>query len=301
MSTRNSPSSTLKPLPEARVSRLANVICPYCGGALTKGISTKEHVIGRRFVPKGKLARSWNLIVNACEDCNRLKSDLEDDISAITLQPDIFGRYAHDDKDAITDSRRKARESRSRRTAKPVRNSCEHVAVNMRLDSGLKIEGNFTGPPQIDPGRVFALARLQLQGFFYFITYKTEEKRGYWWPGGFYPVLEAGRRDWGNPVHRGFMDAVVDWEPRVIGGLADQFYRIVLRRHPDADCWSWAVEWNHSMRIVGFLGDKVAAQDIASQFPKLGVKSIMQGPNRGFAYREETALDEADDKLFHWD
>jgi hypothetical protein len=63
------------------VRPLDNVTCPYCGTALTSKTRTKEHVIGRRFVPVGSLDREWNLILQACGPCNRHKADLEDDIS----------------------------------------------------------------------------------------------------------------------------------------------------------------------------------------------------------------------------
>src|SRR5689334_12269149 len=64
---------------------LNNITCPYCGIDLVQQNAIKEHVVGRRFVPKGKLAHSWNLILQACRQCNEKKSDLEDDISAISL------------------------------------------------------------------------------------------------------------------------------------------------------------------------------------------------------------------------
>ena len=80
----------LKELPTSYIIRLDNITCPYCGIALTNETSSKEHVIGRHFVSKGTLHGNWNLIVNACNSYNGIKSDLEDDISAITLQPDVL-------------------------------------------------------------------------------------------------------------------------------------------------------------------------------------------------------------------
>ena len=89
--------------------RLANVNCPYCGRDLTDKTRTKEHVISKRFVPKGTFDGSWNLILNACRACNNAKSDLEDDISAITMQPDPFGRFA--DPKLQSEAERKRRNS----------------------------------------------------------------------------------------------------------------------------------------------------------------------------------------------
>ena len=44
---------------------LDNITCVYCGNELTPQTVTKEHVVGRRFVPKGSLNQQWNLIVCA--------------------------------------------------------------------------------------------------------------------------------------------------------------------------------------------------------------------------------------------
>lgn len=71
-----------------------SLYCAYCGAAFSRPSDGEaEHVIGRRFVPKGTLAAQWNLIVRACGPCNDHKADLENDISAITMQPDAWGRY----------------------------------------------------------------------------------------------------------------------------------------------------------------------------------------------------------------
>src|ERR1700692_1203361 len=72
---------------------LKNCICGYCDADLSSDNRTTEHLVGRRFVPKGSLENQWNLIFKACRPCNGTKSELEDDISATTLQPDAIGRY----------------------------------------------------------------------------------------------------------------------------------------------------------------------------------------------------------------
>src|SRR5258708_1804203 len=90
-------SSTLSSISPDRPIQIKNDICVYCAKQLTQDTITKEHVVGRRFIPKGKLNGQWNLIVNACRVCNGRKSDLENDISAITMQPDLTGQHAHGD------------------------------------------------------------------------------------------------------------------------------------------------------------------------------------------------------------
>ena len=116
----------LKNLSGNRAVVLKNETCPYCSCCLDASLRTKEHVIGRRFVPKGKLDGQWNLIVRACRPCNCLKADLEDDLSAISMQPDSWGQFANPDPRLATEAARKAEKSVSRRTGKQVELSSEN-------------------------------------------------------------------------------------------------------------------------------------------------------------------------------
>jgi hypothetical protein len=130
------------------------------------------------------------------------------------------------------------------------------------------------------------------------ITYNHETKRGGFWLGSFFPVLEAIRSDWGNPVHRAFMGAVVNWEPRVLAIGADGFFKVAIRRHPAEVCWSWALEWNHKYRIVGFFGDHEQAQAVGNTFPPIEWMTITEGQDYNEHYRFEVALEEEKDNLF---
>ena len=118
---------------------IANGTCVYCGIDLTQDTLSKEHVIGKHFVPKGKLQDSWNLIVNACNPCNRKKSDLEDDISAITMQPDAYDRHGHDDEEAKSEAERKGKGSFSRYTKRLVKESRESRTVIGSLGKGINL------------------------------------------------------------------------------------------------------------------------------------------------------------------
>jgi len=54
--------------------------------------------------------------------------------------------------------------------------------------------------------------------------------------------------------------------------------------------------------VIGFCGDKDAAQVVAEEFPKLKAETVSQGPDARLAYRIETPLGEdEDDRLFYWD
>lgn len=290
-------SSELRELQRMRPIVLRNLTCAYCACPLDKSNSTKEHVVGRRFVPRGTLNRDWNLILQACKACNHRKSNLEDDISAITMQPDVYGRVASND--CAAEAERKRNRSRSRHTGKLVGDSAAKWSVSTPFAGGA-MTFDMVGPSQIEPARAFELARLQVMAFFYFLTYDQAQAKGHYWQGDFFPLLEARREDWGNVVHRSFMEAVVDWEPRLLISTANDHFAAAIRRHPDAACWSWAVEWNKNYRLVGFFGELAPAKQLADSFPSLSVTKISQDGDNWAGFRSETALSEDEDALFHW-
>lgn len=290
----------LKHLPPDRPIVLDNVTCVFCGELLTPETATKEHVIGRRFVPKGKFENSWNLIVQACHSCNNKKSDLEDDISAITMQPTVGGEHHDDDEILVAEAKRKGKNAFSRRTKKPVKDSHETVKVNVPLAPGANMTLTLTSAPQLDEARVYELAGMQLCAFFYFITYNPSTRKGAYWRHGCYAVMGVSRLDWGNAVHKAFMNSVADWEPRFLGHAADAFFSIIIRRHPTAECWSWGLEWNKSYRLVGFFGDKSAAQEVARAFPVIEPPPRPTTPDNNLYYRREITLHEDEDLLFLW-
>lgn len=289
---------TLTPHPANQAIRLRNVICPYCGCDLTSENTTKEHVVGRRFVPKGKLNGHWNLIVNACGPCNNIKADLENDISAITLHPEHGAPHPDYDDAAKADAKRKAANAFSRRTKKPVKNSHENMKFDVPFGTGANFNFNFTSPPQIDENRAFELARLQLAGFFYWLTYQKDDERGYWWTGEYHPMMMVRRADYGNKIIVDFADAVLDWEPRLIGHTAEGFYNVCIRRHREAECWSWAMEWNGSTRLVGFLGDKDAAKVVVDTLGPLQMHHQDTPDGGHIRFRTEVPLAPENDRLF---
>lgn len=277
---------------------LKNTTCPYCAVTLDSQNRTKEHVIGKRFIPKGKLDGEWNLILYACKKCNGEKAELEDDISATTMQPDAWGQHAVDDPILQAEAHRKGERSRSRRTRKTVTQSTEQISIDMPFGSHVKMTFGLHSPPQVEPERAFRLARFQTQGFFYWLTFDKVSGKGGFWPGGFFPVSTAVRSDWGNAIHRAFMDAVIDWEVRLLGVAAEGFFKVAIRRHPTAICWSWAYEWNHSLRIIGYFGDQGEAHTLATALPNIAWNTIPQGGNQILRYREEIRLSDEDDNLF---
>lgn len=277
--------------------RLDNATCPYCGTVLN-GTATIEHVIGRRFIPKGKLNCDWNLILRSCKPCNNRKAALEDDLSAITMQPDARGDYHQPDDMLIAEALRKGQRSISRRTGKPVSQSQEEMTINVPFAQGVEMTFNLLSPPQADSERIYELAQLQLMALFYWITYTPTTKKGGFWLGDFAPVLEAPRSNWGNSVHLAFMQSVLAWEPRLRVITADGFFKAVIRRHPEAVCWSWAVEWNHNLRVVGFFGEREPLLTAVQTLPRLKINTLFEGPDQALHYHIETRLSGKDDQMF---
>ncbi|MCB4358293.1 HNH endonuclease [Quatrionicoccus australiensis] len=276
---------------------LDNVTCPYCGEDLTVSSHNTEHVVGRLFVPKGKLNQSWNLILNSCVKCNTIKSSLEDDISSITMQPNNAGSFAIDDEKLKAEAQRKLK-SISRRSKKEVRLSHETIEFTAGSKFDLHLSGNFIAPPQIDDHRVYELARFQLGGLFYFLTYNPESRKGGYWTGGFHPLHYTIRDDWGNELIVAFMHAVKTWELRLVAEIADGFFKVAIRRFAAGDCWSWALEWNHNYRLVGFFGDRKYAEDMVRTFPPLNTRRIAENHSDYVAIRKHKKLDKDQDILF---
>lgn len=151
------PNKFKKPPPN-RVLRLNNATCPYCGVELTPDNVSKEHVIGRNFVPKGTLDRQWNLIVRACNKCNSAKADLEDDISAITLAGRVWFGSRDCDELVLKAAQRKSEKSISRKTGKLVKHSREELNFEVPFATGATFNFNCITPPQTESFRLFELA-----------------------------------------------------------------------------------------------------------------------------------------------
>lgn len=287
-------------LPPRRLIRLKNRTCAYCGAPFGKMLArTDEHVIGRNFVPKGNLAGVWNLVVFACKKCNEEKSNLENDISVISMFSSL--RLSSDQIDPLISSEigRKASGAISRRTGKPVVNSEENVRLSGQF-GGAKISINFVAPPQIDDARICELARFHVQGFFHQMTFDWSSRTGLFLTGDFHYWSSAPCSDWGNHKLRWFSESVLDWLPCLRADGADGYFRIHLRRHKDLAVMSWALEWNKGMRIVGFVGATEAIEHAISSCPMRPAGIVHDHGNERLVFREHVALADEQDSLFSW-
>src|SRR3954452_9491309 len=87
--------------------KLHNITCPYCGTTGDLIPFQNEHVVGGKLVPRGSLQKGWYRQLRACETCNSEKSSSEDDISAITMLPDLI--RSNDDPEITQEALRKAK------------------------------------------------------------------------------------------------------------------------------------------------------------------------------------------------
>lgn len=271
---------------------LRNQRCAFCDCELNNENTDKEHVIARRFVPKGYMDRQWNLLLNSCRSCNRRKADLENDISAITMQPHPLTQVAPHEPH-LSEAARKAK-TRSPRTGKPVRESEEKTQIDGKLGPA-RLKIGLIAPPQIDRDRAYELARFQVAGFFYFLTYNNEQGCGSIWPGSYMPFLLVGSTDWGHPTLKGFAQVTYSWPYRLIAHTGNGHYAVAIKKHPTNNLWSFALEWNKNIRLAGFLGNETVAQAIADELPKPIMISISENER----YRPEVPLrDDEEDLLF---
>jgi hypothetical protein len=251
-----------------RATKLNNLFCPYCGQAINISTSNEDHVIARRFVPKCLLENRWNLILRSCVACNTNKSKLEDDISAISLVP-TFGNPAASQIPPINNEiLRKARGSKSARTNRKVIDSYEEIEVNYTLLEDVKIRIGLIGPPQVNEDRILALNHFHLNAFSYFLTYDYSSSRGYWLPGQSDLINIANFGDWGNVRMRKFMMLTEKWTSQFDVTTADGFFKVRISKNPDAEIWSWALEYNKNIRSVGTIGKPSALDEFYNLIPQ---------------------------------
>lgn len=255
--------------------------------------------------------------MNACKACNATKADLEVEISAVSMQADAHGRFPNASEEYAAEARRKAAGARSRMTGKPIADSAgeKELALPMPWTSAFMSIGphqfsmpitkatmtaTFSGPAPVDSQRVGNLAKMQMMAFFFFVTFNAEQRVGRFWRGdfGYYP--EARRSDWGRKSLRGFTELVANWEPRLLKYGVDDFFNVVMRKHPDFECWSWALEWNQSFRVMGFFGDKTVWSGLDGQIPIDDFHESHLTDGSQLMSRFEEPRDSENDKLFAW-
>lgn len=279
--------------PHERPTVLRNMQCAYCGCSLLGQKITADHVIARNLVPKGSFeANDWNLILNSCDPCNNKKSALENEISALTLQPAVGDRHVDSALGEL--ALRKAAVVRSRATGRLVKDSDVSHQIDVRLGSDITLSFGFAASPQLAPASVIGLVNYHLQAFFYLITYDDSNRTGsqrpriQWWD-------FTRRSDWGSQLLTSFADETRGWLPRIWAYAGKGNYRIAMKRKDAAtDLWSFAVELNRTLRVVGTFGDESESE----RFVETLTFDRMNDLRAGEAFREEVPLHRSEDDLF---
>lgn len=214
-------------LPHNQPTRLKNLHCAYCSASFKDDKPEKEHVIGKNFVPRGSHQQQWNLHVNSCHSCNQIKSQLENDLSAITMLQ-VTGVKELDD-NLAGEAKRKSK-TISQRTKKPVHDSTESIKITQQLGTGMSMTFGLTAAPQADEKRMFHLALFQLAGFFYCMSYNYESQLGKCWPGAYMPLGALHKQDWGNPNIVSFAEQTADWTFRFGGATSNGYFQALIKR-----------------------------------------------------------------------
>lgn len=284
-----------------RVTQLKNKFCPFCGASLNESNGpTLEHVIGRRFIPKGFMDNEWNLILNACHKCNSFKGRLEDGVSAISMISFFDLEY---DEDAKSDVVRKVRPRGATHpeTRQPIIDSFPEFTVLGNVH-GAKLSFGFIAPPQSRDAELH-LVLMQMQAIsFLLLNYDSQtgspisdelEKAS------IMPIYcirslfphSLPKSDWGNPRAKGLIQMTREWAPWFICSTAKGHFRIEIRRMDQT--LFWAVEWNKNLRFLGIVCDPNSEDSIFDDLPNLNWHSA----GNGMGFRTETAID-GDDYLF---
>lgn len=267
-------------------SKRSNQNCLYCGEFVGEGsevASDKEHLIGRRMVPVGSMAdaAAFNLIFRACVVCNREKAALEDHVSAVTLLSSA-GRS----EDARIDelARRKGANSFDPRHPGMPLASIRHQHEIKGDLHGASISFGLISGPQADRRKVEELAFRHIQGLFTLVTSENprfpETTRLLPWDQfglfGCFPL-----RDWGNPQLKTIAERVHNLPRQVEIATAGGYFRAALRPGPDGSPWFWALEWNASFRLLGWVGDKTIKPDVFENLPEHQWVHSESLPNNG--------------------
>ncbi len=231
-----------------------NKVCLYCNEQFDgiNVIATKEHLIGRNFVPRGSLngGSSFNFIFKACRRCNNDKSGLEGHVSAVTQ---LMSPAVAENAEFSARAGEKSRGEIHPWTGRPVAESFHKPTLKFQ-GHGLEITTSFTGPPQLDRAMLNRLALRHVQGMYALCTNAdhTAQSLTLLYPGWVTILGEYARGDWGNSQALAAFERVRDWKTYVRIVTAGGCFQGVLRRD-DAEMgtWFWALEWNRYVRVIG--------------------------------------------------
>ncbi|MDY6851956.1 MAG: hypothetical protein SV487_07790 [Thermodesulfobacteriota bacterium] len=231
-------------------------------------VRSKDHMVGRRFVPKGYLDNQPNIIIGACEECNERKSKLESGLSAISMLPSAKHYNIEEE------IKRKIGEKYSKNgiiqggashpeTGKNVYESCANIKIKSKIGPATLIF-NAIAPPQADKA-TRCLSIMHIQAIYYVLvnfdqnnqqncTFR-DEKSKYLNEQYIHPLFILMKPDWGNCSAFELTKRTNNWGISYQLITAKEFFKAEVRREsksPEAPFF-WALEWNKSLRIIGMI------------------------------------------------
>lgn len=283
-----------------RNPRLSNRHCLYCSQVVGEGSevdSDREHLIARNFVPPGSFSDplAFNFLFRACVRCNAEKSQLEDHVAAVTMLYSP-GRAEMPTVDE-TAQRKGANSYDPRYPGQPV-GTLQHRS---EIKAGGIFTFGFVAGPQLDPNKVNLLAFRQIQGFFALVTslnpQTTEGTRllpaDQFGLHGVYP-----HSDWGNQ-HLDEIARRARSLPSVAEiRTAEGYFKCSLRQPAPNLPWFWALEWNKSFRLVGWIGERQTPPQLFEGLPSLKWRDRGTQNGKRARTRREISLESQEDILF---
>lgn len=278
--------------------KLSNQRCLYCHRFLGDGLvpSNREHLIGKSLVPDRSFASpdAFNFIFRACVECNTSKSRLEGHVSSVTLFSSP-ARAIDASVDALA-ARKASKEFYPGGSGKLVQDASVSIEGNFDLGPAT-MKADLSAPPQLVDAMAKELALRQIQGLFSLVSSpepRTTEGTRLLHPDNFWYLDWFLRGDWGNPTLVALMQRIQSWPYNILLNTANGYFRAALRPSDgDTGEWFWALEWNHSVRVVGGIGSSEKQPSVFHALPTpVGIHV------ENLRVRHDTPLPDEADTLF---
>lgn len=281
----------------------SNRFCLYCAIDLQLSdiVSNREHLIGTEFVPRGSFGtgQAFNFIFRACKRCNDEKGKLDRHVSSVTL---VSSRACANDHQALESAKRKAnKDYHPDKKGVLIKDSNENHQISTQLSAGVNMSADLVSSPQLNRDYAFTLAFRHIQGLFSLITSSDPQQ-----PDGtrlllskHFKVFEIYKdSDWGNPQLQEVISRSNSWSCRANILTANGYFKAIMKRDDENNSgWFWALEWNKSYRIVGFISSPDEVPEIFCELPEL----IWMHVSPTTKIRREVPLNAENDTLFDQD
>ena len=259
----------------------SNQFCLYCGAYVGGGsitASNEEHLIGRRFVPKGTMENSFNFSFRCCVSCNGRKADIERHVSSFTL---LSSPSLETNEIARLSAESKAYDDYHPETKVTMGDAIEQQSLEFEY-GGATIKLGFTCRTPAASNYIPELAIYHIQGLFSLITsnglppdhniqlISKDEIQVH----KIYP-----HTDWGNPELVEIIRRAALLPVCTSLHTGQGHFRACLRQSENGG-WFWALEWNKSLRVVGSIYTVEEVTSLFMDLPELRWNALPDGSGK---------------------